>query len=86
MNKRLSLKSKIKKMNITVTGKIEQKGFGFGVWALVAKDGTTYELKEPPSELEKELSSVTIQGVIRDDIMTMADIGPVLEIKSFSIN
>lgn len=73
-------------MNITATGKIEQKGFGFGVWALVTEDGTTYELKDPPSELTKELDSVTIKGVIREDIMTMADIGQVLEIKSFTIN
>jgi hypothetical protein len=73
-------------MKITVTGKIEQKGFGFGVWALVTEDGTTYELKDPPSELAKKLASVTIQGVTREDVMTMADIGPVLEIKSFTIN
>lgn len=73
-------------MKITVIGKIEQKGFGFGVWALVTEDGTTYELKDPPSELSQELASVTIKGVIREDIMTMADIGQVLEIKSFTIN
>ena len=69
-----------------VTGKIEQKGFGFGVWALVTADGMTYELKDPPSELTQPLPSVTIEGVIREDIMTMAAIGPVLEIKSFTIN
>jgi hypothetical protein len=73
-------------MKITVTGKIEQKGFGFGVWALVTKDGTTYELKDPPSELATELASVTIQGVTREDVMTIADIGPVLEIQSFTVN
>lgn len=71
---------------MTVTGKVEKKGFGFGVWALVTEDGTTYELKDPPSELSQELPSVTVEGVIREDIMTMADIGPVLEIESFSIN
>lgn len=72
--------------SMTVTGKIEQKGFGFGVWALVTADGTTYELKDPPPELAKALPSVTIEGVIREDIMTMADIGAVLEIKSYKIN
>ena len=69
-----------------VTGKVEKKGFGFGVWALVTDDGTTYELKEPPSELSQELSSVTVEGDIREDVMTIADIGPVLEIKSFTVN
>ena len=67
-------------------GKIEKKGFGFGVWALVTVEGTTYELKDPPSELTRELPSVTIQGTVREDIMTIADIGPVLEIESFRIN
>lgn len=71
-------------MTIKVTGSIEQKGFGFGVWALVTDD-TTYELKDPPSELSQALSSVSIEGVVRDDIMTMAAIGPVLEIKSYEI-
>ena len=73
-------------MSMKVTGKVEQKGFGFGVWALVTDDGTTYELKDPPPELSQELSSVTVEGTIREDVMTMADIGPVLEIKSFTVN
>ena len=72
--------------DITVTGRLEQKGFGFGVWALVTADNRTYELKDPPPELSQPLTSVTIEGVIREDIMTMAAIGPVLEIKSYQIN
>ena len=71
-------------MDITVTGKIEKKGFGFGVWALVTAEGTTYELKDPPKTLCQEISQVTIKGKIRKDIMTIAMIGPVLEIKSFN--
>ncbi|MGL5941008.1 MAG: DUF5818 domain-containing protein [Waterburya sp.] len=68
-----------------VTGKIEKKGFGFGVWALVTDDGTTYELKDPPSELKQEGITVEIEGKIREDVMTMAMIGAVLEIKSYKI-
>lgn len=68
-----------------VTGKIEKKGFGFGVWALVTDDGTTYELKDPPSELKQEGITVEIEGKIREDAMTMAMIGAVLEIKSYKI-
>lgn len=67
------------------TGKIEKKGFGFGAWALVTNDGTTYELKDPPSDLKKEGIQVEIEGEIRKDIMTMAMIGPVLEIVSYKI-
>lgn len=72
-------------MSITVTGKIEKKGFGFGTWALVTSDGKTYELKDPPEELRQSLVQVTIEGQIRDDVMTIAMIGPVLEIQSFQI-
>ncbi len=68
-----------------VTGKIEKKGFGFGVWALITNDETTYELKDPPSELKKEGITVEIEGKIREDVMTMAMIGAVLEIKSYKI-
>ena len=68
-----------------VTGKIEKKGFGFGTWALVTEDGTTYELKDPPQELRQAIAKVQIEGKIREDVMTMAMIGPVLEVESFQI-
>ena len=68
-----------------VTGKIEKKGFGFGVWALVTTDGTTYELKDPPAELKQEGITVEIEGKIREDVMTMAMIGAVLEIESYKL-
>ena len=64
-------------------GKMEMKGFGFGVWALVTDDGTTYELKDYPSELEEDGLKVEIEGNIREDVMTMAMIGKVLEVKSY---
>ena len=72
-------------MDVTVTGKIEKQGFGFGVWALMTPEGKTYELKTPPEILCQKISQVTIKGTIREDIMTIAMIGPVLEIKSFEI-
>ena len=68
-----------------VTGKIEKKGFGFGTWALVAENGTTYELKDPPSELRQAIAKVQIEGKISEDVMTIAMIGPVLEVESFQI-
>ncbi|MGV2828036.1 hypothetical protein [Myxosarcina sp. GI1(2024)] len=70
---------------MTVTGKIEKKGFGFGTWALVTEDGTTYELKDPPQELQQVSIKVQIQGKIREDVMTIAMIGSVLEIESYKI-
>lgn len=70
---------------MTLTGTIEKKGFGFGTWALVTEDGTTYELKDPPDELQQETLKVEIKGKIREDIMTIAMIGSVLEIESYKI-
>ncbi len=70
-------------MTIKISGKISKKGFGFGVWALETANGEVYELKDPSPELTKITTSVTIEGVIREDIMTIAAIGPVLEVNNF---
>ena len=69
-------------MTITVEGVVEKKGFGTGTWALVSND-QTYELKDAPSELKKEGQKATVQGIIREDVMTMAMVGPVLQVESF---
>jgi hypothetical protein len=70
---------------MTVTGTIEKKGFGFGTWALVTDDGTTYELKDPAAELQQEGIKVEIKGKIREDVMTIAMIGSVLEVESYKL-
>ncbi len=70
---------------ITLTGKIEKKGFGRGTWALVTTEDKTYELKDAPAELLQLKNTVKIEGVIRKDIMTLAMIGDVLEVISFEI-
>ncbi len=72
-------------MSITVKGVIERKSFGTRTWALVTDEGETYELKDAPSELKKADLKVTVKGEIRDDVMTIAMIGPVLEVKSFEV-
>jgi hypothetical protein len=72
-------------MSIKVTGVIERKGLGPGTWALVTEDGETYELKDTPSELKKSDLKVKVEGQVRDDVMSFAMIGPVLEIKSFKV-
>lgn len=68
-----------------VTGIVEKKGFGFGTWALVTDDGTTYELKDPAAELQQSGIKVEVQGKIRQDVMTMAMIGDVLEVESYQL-
>jgi hypothetical protein len=72
-------------MSITVTGSIEKKGLGPGTWALVSEGGETYELKDAPSDLKKSHLKVKVTGKVRDDVMTFAMIGSVLEVKSFEV-
>jgi hypothetical protein len=72
-------------MNITVTGTIQRINMGTGTWALKSNEGKTYELYELPSELLQSGLNVTIDAQVRDDVMTMAMIGPVLEVYSFQI-
>ena len=72
-------------MTITVTGKTEKKGFGFGVWALISKEGKTYELQNPPPELCQAHNHVKIKGTIQENVMTLAMIGPILAIESYEI-
>ena len=72
-------------MSIQVKGTIEHKGFGTGAWALVTDGGDTYELHKAPSDLQKNGLKVKVKGEIREDVMTLAMIGPVLEVKSFDL-
>ena len=72
-------------MTITVLGKTEKKGFGFGVWALVSEEGKTYELQNPPPELCQAHAKVRIEGPIQEGVMTLGMIGPVLAIASYEI-
>lgn len=69
--------------SIKVEGTVERAGIGSGAWALKTADGQTYELHKPPDDLKKSGVKVRVQGQIRDDVMTLAMIGPVLEVKSF---
>ncbi|HEY9606439.1 MAG TPA: hypothetical protein V6C85_32825 [Allocoleopsis sp.] len=72
-------------MSVNVTGVIERKGLGPGTWALVTDSGETYELKDAPNELKKADLKVKVEGQVRDDVMTFAMIGPVLEVKSYKV-
>ena len=73
-------------MSKTISGTIQKKGFGFGTWALETDQGDCYELHEPPNELQEVGLKVKVEGDIRDDIMTIAMIGPVLAVKHFEIS
>ncbi len=66
-----------------ISGTIERKGMGPGTWALVADSGDTYELKDAPEGLRQAGLKVSVEGQIREDVMTFAMIGPVLQVSSF---
>jgi len=72
-------------MSINLTGKIERSDIGVGAWALKTEGGETYELLDPPDELLVPEAQVKIVGQVREDIMTVSMIGPVLEIESFNL-
>ncbi len=71
-------------MSIQVEGTIERKGFGTGTWALVSSS-QTYELHKTPADLQKAGLKVKVSGEVREDVMTIAMIGPVLEVTSFEV-
>jgi hypothetical protein len=60
---------------------------GTGTWALVTPDGSTYEILKggAPKDLLQEGLQVKAKGKVREDVMTIAMIGPVLEVKSFEV-
>jgi hypothetical protein len=69
---------------VTVKGTIARQDFGPGVWSLVSDD-VTYELHNPPKELQQDGMTVSVEGQIRDDVMSLAMIGPILEVKHFKV-
>jgi hypothetical protein len=71
-------------MSITLTGTIQRRDIGTGAWALVTDEGVTYEiLRGADKNLLKVGQKAKVTGQVREDVMTVAMIGPVLEVKSF---
>jgi hypothetical protein len=67
-----------------IEGTIQRIEMGTGTWALVTASGETYEIDRgaPKALLQHDLQ-VKVDGEIREDVMTMAAIGPVLAVTSF---
>jgi hypothetical protein len=68
-----------------IKGKMEYKDLGMGTWVLISESGETYELYNPPRELCNSNLPVEITGNIRDDVMSMAMVGSILEVESFEV-
>jgi hypothetical protein len=54
-----------------------------GVWVLTTATGQHYQLFRAPRELLQEGLGVTVTGQIREDVVTVAQVGPVLEVTGF---
>ncbi|MFN6180956.1 MAG: hypothetical protein ACK4ZH_09685 [Dolichospermum sp.] len=73
-------------MNVTITGTIERRNIGLGAWAFVTEDGVTYQIpKSADKNLLKSGQKAKVTGQVRNDLMTTAMIGPVLEVHSFEV-
>jgi hypothetical protein len=68
------------------SGRVEFYDVEGGVWTVVGKNGTRYQLFRAPKRLLKEGLNVSISGRIVSDVMTIAQVGPVLEVQSFSVS
>ena len=73
-------------MIITAIGTIERRNVGLGAWAFVTEDGVTYEIpKSADKNLLKSGQKAKITGQVREDLMTIAMIGSVLEVHAFEV-
>lgn len=70
-------------MSIELEGTIERQDLGAGAWALISTEGQTYELFRAPHDLRQPGLRVRVTGDLREDVMTTAMIGPVLQVKQF---
>jgi hypothetical protein len=72
-------------MSLSFVGRIDRVEFGSGTWVLITDASETYELMSMPAELAEVKGKVKITGNIREDVMTLAMVGSVLEVESFEI-
>ncbi|MFP4219930.1 MAG: hypothetical protein ACLFQ7_11195 [Phormidium sp.] len=67
-------------------GVVKHVVMGTGAWTLETENGKLYELHEStPSEVLQQDQVVTLEGQIREDVMTLAAMGPVFEVESFRL-
>ncbi len=71
---------------LSLQGTVQKSAMGAGTWALVASTGETYEIyRGAPKELLQHGLKVQVEGTVRQDVMTVAMIGPVLDVKRFEV-
>ena len=74
-------------MNIQIVGTVEYVDIGTGAWAIATDTDQQYEILEPvPSELLQDGLKVSVTAKIRDDVMSMAMVGDIIEVLDFQIS
>jgi hypothetical protein len=69
---------------VTVEGTIWQSHLER--WALMSRQGKEYEIyKGAPQDLLQMGLKVRVKGQVRDDVVSLAGIGPILEVQSFEL-
>ena len=73
-------------MNMEIEGKVEYFDIGTGAWGIVTDTDLQYEIYQPaPEAILQEGIKVRVTVKVRDDVMTLAAIGDVVEILEFHI-
>jgi hypothetical protein len=73
-------------MNIQIVGTVEYVDVGTGAWAIATDTDQQYEILQPaPSELLQDGLKVSVTAKIRDDVMSMAMIGDIIEVLDFQV-
>ncbi|GAB4461434.1 MAG: hypothetical protein OHK0037_10460 [Elainellaceae cyanobacterium] len=70
---------------LTLEGTVQKSTIGVGTWALKTEQGTYEIMKDAPEGLLKAGQHVRVTGKVRDDVMSIAMIGPVLEVSEFEM-
>jgi hypothetical protein len=74
-------------MNIQIVGTVEYVDIGTGAWAIATDTDQQYEILQPaPSELLQDGLKVSVTAKIRDDVMSMAMVGDIIEVLDFQIS
>ncbi|MEB3356231.1 MAG: hypothetical protein VKK04_05860 [Synechococcales bacterium] len=71
--------------SMTVEGTVQHVAMGTGAWALNSSSGRYEIYQGKPAEAMQDGLRVRARGKVRDDVMTLAMIGPVFEIESFEV-
>jgi cob(I)alamin adenosyltransferase len=67
-----------------LTGRVMFRDVETGVWVLEGDDGRTYQLAGGDRKLKKDGQRVEVHGDVARDVMTVAMVGPVFTVASYT--